>query len=235
MAYYTALIAAWNSVTQPPVGVAGTGLTGGMSTAQKIDAVNGWTITGAVPTTANFSGVALINSINYTEFKNLTATQQQNILMLCGADMNSGALLGGSANTVFLPVGLIIDYFTPSAAITSGTYNSATGVVTLVMSATIKFGPGGNITMSGLTGTGAFASLNGIFPAIAPTSGTTVTYQAASGLGATTITGGSVTPPTVTALTAMAKGLVQPWWQAANGGALNGPVSLSDTITAGLS
>lgn len=155
MAYYTKLIAAWNSVTQPPVGVTGTGLTGGMTTAQKIDAVNGWTVTGAIPASMVFTGVQLLNCINYAEFKVLTATQQQNILSLC----NAGAgLLGGSANTAFLPVGMIIDYF-------------------------------------------------------------------------------SVAGPTVAALTALAKGSTQPWWQAATGGALNGPVSLSDTApeAAGLS
>jgi hypothetical protein len=232
MAYYTALIAAWNNVTQPPPGVTGTGLTGGMTTAQKIDAVNGWTITGTIPTSVTFTGVQLANSINYTEFDNLTDSQQRNILAICAVP---GGLLGGSANTSFLPVGIIIKYFVPSAAITSGTYNSGTGVVTLTMSATIKFGPGGNIIVSGLTGTGAFASLNGTFTPIATTSGTTVTYNAGAGLGASTITGGSLTPPTVAALTAFAKGLVTPWWQASTGGALNGPVSESDTTAAGLS
>lgn len=45
MAYYTNLIAAWNSATQPPAGVAGTALTG-LSTAAKLAAVNGWTVAG---------------------------------------------------------------------------------------------------------------------------------------------------------------------------------------------
>ncbi len=155
MAYYTALIAAWNNVTQPPPGVTGTGLTGGMTTAQKIDAVNGWTVTGAIPTSVFFSGPQLLNSINYAEFKALTSAQQQNILLLCSASP-TGGLLGGSANTSLLPVGMIIDYF--------------------------------------------------------PLAGVTIAN-----------------------LTALAKGFTQPWWQAATGGALNGPVSLSDTTAAGLS
>ena len=50
MAYYTALITAWNGATQPPTGVTGSGLLGGDTTAQKITKVNAWTITGTVPT-----------------------------------------------------------------------------------------------------------------------------------------------------------------------------------------
>ena len=49
MAWYTALINAWNGATQPPAGVTGTALTGGMSTAQKLAAVNAWTVVGSVP------------------------------------------------------------------------------------------------------------------------------------------------------------------------------------------
>lgn len=47
MAYYTALIAAWNGATQPPTGVTGSALLGGDTTAQKIAKVNAWTISGA--------------------------------------------------------------------------------------------------------------------------------------------------------------------------------------------
>jgi hypothetical protein len=46
MAYYDALIAAWNGATQPPTGVTGTALTSQMTTAQKIAAVNTWTVPG---------------------------------------------------------------------------------------------------------------------------------------------------------------------------------------------
>jgi hypothetical protein len=48
MAFYDALIAAWNNATQPPAGVTGTGLTAQMTTAQKLDAINGWTVAGTV-------------------------------------------------------------------------------------------------------------------------------------------------------------------------------------------
>lgn len=46
MAYYDALVAAWNSTTQPPANVTGTGLSSSMTTAQKLAALNGWAVAG---------------------------------------------------------------------------------------------------------------------------------------------------------------------------------------------
>ena len=109
MAYYTALITAWDGATQPPTGVTGTALTGGMTTAQKLAAVNGWTVTGSVPTSFYVTGNQLANCINWTEFAALTAAQQQNLLLLC---IIPGQLLGGSGNTTFLVDGMILAYFT---------------------------------------------------------------------------------------------------------------------------
>jgi hypothetical protein len=234
MAYYIALTAAWNNVTQPPPGVTGTALTGGMTTQQKINAVNGWTIVGSIPTSFFITGSQLLNCINFTEFNNLTAAQQANLLALCA---NPGQLLGGSGTVDRITDGMIVNYFTVSAAISSGTYNNATGVVVLTMGATIKFGTGAKIIVSGLTGTGAFAALNGTFTTVTTTSGTTVTYNAGAGLGASTITGGAVTPPTIAALTALAQAAVQPWWQvsaASGGGGLTAPIGTQDTTAAGL-
>lgn len=109
MAYYDALVAAWNSATQPPAGVTGTGLTG-LTTANKLIAINGWTVTGSVPTSFNVTGAQLLNCINYAEFKALTAQQQSNLLLMCAA---AGAgLLGGSGNTTHMAAGMILDYFT---------------------------------------------------------------------------------------------------------------------------
>jgi|SRR5580765_441513 len=83
--------------------------------------------------------------------------------------------------------------FVGTLTISSGTYVSGTGVVTLTMSAPIVFGPGDAVVVSSLTGTGAFASLNGTFTALAGTTGSTVVYNAGAGLGAAAITGGSLT------------------------------------------
>lgn len=77
--------------------------------------------------------------------------------------------------------------------ISSGTYVSATGIITLTMSAPITFDAGDAVVLSSLTGTGAFASLNGTWITEEPTGGTTVTMQGPVGAGAATITGGSLT------------------------------------------
>jgi len=109
MAYYTALVTAWQSVTQPPAGVTGTGLTGGMTTSQKLAAINGWTVSGSVPSTVYVTGAQILNCINWTEFAALAAAQQSNLLMLCACQ---GLLLGGSANVSHITAGMILAYFT---------------------------------------------------------------------------------------------------------------------------
>lgn len=75
--------------------------------------------------------------------------------------------------------------------ISSGTYNSTTGVIVLTLSASAGFGPGPAATISSLTGTGAYASLNGTYTVTA-VSGVTVTLAGTAGAGAATITGGSL-------------------------------------------
>ena len=127
MAYYDALVAAWNSATQPPTGVTGTGLTG-PATSQKLAAINGWTVTGSVPNSFFVTGNQLLNCINYAEFKALTAAQQANLLALCQVP---GNLLGGSNNTAFIVDGMFLDYFTNHAGptITALTALAQTSVV----------------------------------------------------------------------------------------------------------
>lgn len=108
MAYYDALIAAWNSPTQPPTGVTGTGLTPTMTTDEKLDAVNGWTITGAIPATYYTTGAELHNCIDYAEMKALTAAQQTSILNNLQVQ---GSLISGTANTAHMIPGLFLDLF----------------------------------------------------------------------------------------------------------------------------
>lgn len=152
MAYYTALTTAWNGATQPPTGVTGTGLTGGMTTAQKLAAVNAWTVTGSVPTSFFTTGADLLNAIDWTEFNALTAANQTRLLAMLAVQ---GPLLGGSANTSHMVPGMFLALFT---------------------------------------------NLSG---------------------------------PTIVALTALAKAVVLPWWQASNGGGLSSPVSQQDLTAAG--
>ena len=125
--YYAALIAAWNSATQPPAGVTGTGLTAQMTTAQKLAAVNGWTITGVIPTSTTVTGTQLLNCINYAEFKALTASEQINLLTLVN---NGGMLVGGSANTALITDGMFLDYFSHSGSTISALTNLAQAIAT---------------------------------------------------------------------------------------------------------
>ena len=112
MAYYTALTAAWNlSSASPgalPANVTGTSLFG-LSTTNKIVAVNGWTLSGSVPTSALFTGAQCVNCINWVEFAALTTAQQLNLLTLCAIP---GPLLGGSANAALITGGMFLAYFT---------------------------------------------------------------------------------------------------------------------------
>jgi hypothetical protein len=86
---------------------------------------------------------------------------------------------------------LLVPYL-GTLTISSGTYNNTTGVVALTMAVAPTFDAGDSITIAGLTGTGAFASLDGTYT-VTSISGSVVSYQAATGLGATTITGGTLT------------------------------------------
>lgn len=112
MAYYDALIAAWNNPTQPPSGVTGSGLVSGDTTQQKIDKINAWTVTGTIPTSFYTTADEIANCINYTEFKALTQQQETNLLALLNI---TGQLLGGSSNTSILATGMILDYFAPTS------------------------------------------------------------------------------------------------------------------------
>ena len=107
MAYYTALINAWTAGIVPG-GYTGAALTG-QTTAVKLVNIDGWTITGTVPTNFFVTGDQLANCINWTEFAALTDAQQKNLIGLCQIP---GKMLGGTANVSFLPVGMFLAYFT---------------------------------------------------------------------------------------------------------------------------
>jgi hypothetical protein len=148
MAYYTALIAAWNSGTQPPAGVTGTALTG-LTTANKIIAVNGWTI----PATAQKAILTPSSILNAIVFADLAALTQLQVTQLT-------LLLQGSQ-------------------------------------------------VDASVGTSIRAGIQALF------AGKTQTLN------------------NLAALVAPFDNPTQPWWKAATGGALNGPVSQSDLTAAG--
>lgn len=82
--------------------------------------------------------------------------------------------------------------YTGAITVSSGTYNSGSGLVTLALASSAGLSPGDSVVVSGATGTGSFAAINGTFTAGVGTTGTTVTYTIATGL-TLTITGGSLT------------------------------------------
>jgi hypothetical protein len=75
VAYYDALIAAWNSVTQPPTGVTGQGLLAGDTTAQKCTKINGWTMNGTAAPML-IAATQLYNLVVPSEFDALSAANQ---------------------------------------------------------------------------------------------------------------------------------------------------------------
>lgn len=83
--------------------------------------------------------------------------------------------------------------YTAGGAVTSGTYNSGSGLVTLTVPTGLAPAPGTSVFVTGLSGTGTnLASLNGLWTSGGGTGGTTVTYTAATGLGSITIAGGFI-------------------------------------------
>ena len=102
MAYYTNLINAWNSATQPPTGVTGTALTG-LTTANKLIAVNGWTVIGS-PLKAILSPSTIINAIVPADLAALTNTQVSFLtLVLQGSsvDASVGTTVRAAIQTIF--------------------------------------------------------------------------------------------------------------------------------------
>ena len=82
---------------------------------------------------------------------------------------------------------------TDGTTISSGSYNSGTGLVTLTLNASATNpSVGDQVQVTGAVGSGAnLSSINGTFTAGAGTSSPTLTYTIATGLTITTITGGT--------------------------------------------
>jgi len=85
---------------------------------------------------------------------------------------------------------------TGSINVSSGTYNSTTGLVTLTLASSPGISPGTTVVVAGLTGTGSYASANGTFTAATGTTGTTLTYYIATTLTLTISTTGTITTGT---------------------------------------
>lgn len=100
MAYYDALKTQWALLTPG-------------TTAAKLAQINALAVAGSIPTTIFVNGAQVANCINWPEFAALTAQKQSNLLALCNSP---GLLLGGSANTTHLLVGMLLDAFPPAGA-----------------------------------------------------------------------------------------------------------------------
>ena len=96
--------------------------------------------------------------------------------------------------------------YATAATISSGTYTPASGAVSLVTNAAHGLLPGDTFSLNTMTGTGAFATLNGTQVATAGTTGTTLNFTTAVG-GTMTITGGNLGTVGVTMATAAPHGL----------------------------
>ena len=86
---------------------------------------------------------------------------------------------------------LLVPYL-GTLTISSGTYNTTTGVIVLTMAVAPTWSAGDSVTLASLTGTGAYASLNGTWTTTG-VSGSTATLAGPIGVGASSITGGNLT------------------------------------------
>lgn len=102
MAYYDALISAWNSATQPPAGVTGSGLTAGDTTSQKVAKVNGWTV--ANQQKAIVTGSQILNACVPADINALTSAQVQIMTMYMldqSIDASAGSLIRQALQSLF--------------------------------------------------------------------------------------------------------------------------------------
>jgi hypothetical protein len=102
MAYYDALIAAWNGTTQPPTGVTGSPLLSTDTTTQKVNKVNRWIV--AAPQPAIFVPHEILNAVVDVDLAALTPDQVgQFTLQLSGseADLSPGTTLRSTIQGLF--------------------------------------------------------------------------------------------------------------------------------------
>lgn len=104
---YSALVTAWNNASQTtgatlPAGVTGTLLTG-LSTTNKLAAINAWTIAGPAMT-AIIPVRQVIAAIAEADYMTLTALQLQQLQFLMQSGENVYAPVGGTVRLVFATI-----------------------------------------------------------------------------------------------------------------------------------
>jgi hypothetical protein len=98
------------------------------------------------------------------------------------ASWGAATLTGGAQNAGIVNTNAVAWGATAATiAVVSASYNATTGLVTLTLASPVNLAYGGPFTVSGLTGTGAYAAANGAFTA-AGSGGSTLSYTIATGL-----------------------------------------------------
>ena len=118
-----------------------------------------------------------------------------NVVCTLGRNSMLDNFISGSAFTQVGPyMGLIssVSWTNLATTISSGTYTTGTGAVSLTTAAAHGLSVGDTFTIASAAGTGSFAALNGTFIATTGTTGSTLNFAIAQGL-TITITGGNVT------------------------------------------
>lgn len=120
------------------------------------------------------------NNTNQTFFRN-----QCSAMRTAFTDPSNGLTVNDCNGVGYAPS-------TGSLTISSGTYNSGTGVIVLTMGGSPGYATGTNVTLQALTGTGAnLFNLNGTYSSTVL--GSTVTLAGPTGQGTITISGGTAT------------------------------------------
>jgi hypothetical protein len=125
-----------------------------------------------------------------------SATRGNALLNACNIGDATCADLSSNATTGLINI-TTIGGNACSAAISSGTYTTGTGAVVLTTATSSGLASGNFFAVTALTGTGTFISLQGYATATSGTTGTTIDFTGATGLGSVTITGGTVSVCTV--------------------------------------
>jgi len=175
LTFFALLFAGWQCHAQVPMSHAGLGAPA---------VVGGYTGPGDV-----VSGAAAWYGVRAYS----AATRGNPALNLCNVNDATCSDVSTDASTGNLSFGGTIGGQSCNFSVSSGTYTTATGAVSLTVSSSITGSTAGlGFAITGLTGTGSVSSLDGVFATVAGTTGTTVNYTAATGLGTVTITGGTV-------------------------------------------
>ena len=173
-----------NASLGPVVGRA-TGLTGSKALAgfSVFDQAYGMVTTPSSPVPLAFAGMQVM-TYRLGSGARIAVACDPGLVDLQGSPIGS-AVAWDYVNELLIPA-------VGATAISAGSYNSTTGLVTLTMASPVNLSPGDSVEVSGATGTGSVAAIDGTWTTAAGTSGSTVTYEIATGL-TLTITGGSLT------------------------------------------